>query len=562
MTALLELSVDPELASQYRLNGWWRDRTFLDDLAGWARTRPDEPAVINGRSVDATVRVLTWRELNEHVLRFAAGLRDLGVRPGDVVALQLPDWWETAALLLACLKVGAIAQPMVPELRAREIERAMTRTGATVCVTVEHWAGYEYGHALADVATRLPRLRHRVVYGDSARSGALDFAELFLHERATPDPASFPRLDPDRACLVLFTSGSTGEAKGVLHSLNTIHAGTAGFTARTTQLSPDVDRAAATLRISHIAGPLWAIFGTLLSGGAGIFLDAFDADRMLDVMDQAGATRLLTTPPRLLALLDAQRARPRRLTELRTIAAGATTIPPELVAEVREAFELPLRAVWGMTEIVVGSVVGADDPADWSAHSDGSPLPGLEFRVVTPDGVVSLDSTGGTDVAGGTGSLQVRGAAMCLGTITDHLAEISAATDEDGWFDTGDLARPDGRGGIRIMGRVGDRIYDRSGAVMIPVRDVEDELRLHPNIADVAVIACRDGMLEDVCAVVVPIGEPPTIEELHEFLGWRGMTEWYHPSRLELADSLPRDHLGKIRKHELRAQYDGAAARQ
>jgi len=161
---------------------------------------------------------------------------------------------------------------------------------------------------------------------------------------------------------------------------------------------------------------------------------------------------------------------------------------------------------------------------------------------------------------GGTCALQMRGAALCLGTITDDIGEISPTADvEGGWFETGDLAHSDGRGGIRIMGRVADRIYDKTATVMIPVRDVEEELLLHPDVTDVAIIACRDGMLEDVCAVVVPAGEPPTLDGLRAYLGERGMTEWYHPTRLELVDALPRDQLGKIRKYQLRERFDAPA---
>ena len=94
---------------------------------------------------------------------------------------------------------------------------------------------------------------------------------------------------------------------------------------------------------------------------------------------------------------------------------------------------------------------------------------------------------------------------------------------------------------------------------MIPVRDVEDELLLHPQVRDVAIISCSDGALEDVCAVVVPGDEPPELEGLRQFLEQRGMTAAYHPTRLELVDALPRDPLGKIRKYQLRAQFDGAA---
>jgi cyclohexanecarboxylate-CoA ligase len=135
------------------------------------------------------------------------------------------------------------------------------------------------------------------------------------------------------------------------------------------------------------------------------------------------------------------------------------------------------------------------------------------------------------------------------------IGEITPTTGDDGgWFDTGDLARSDGRGGIRIVGRVADRVIGRT-AFMIPVRDVEEELLKHPRISDVAVISCPGEVSEDVCAVVVPAGLPPTLDELTGYLTARGMTDWYQPNRLEIVDALPRDHLGKVRKYLLRAQF-------
>jgi cyclohexanecarboxylate-CoA ligase len=542
VTSLVALTTDPELARHYRNNGWWRDTTFLDDLADSVRTRPDEPVFVTARTVDGTVGSVSYRELDQQVRRMAGGLADLGVATGDVVAFQLPDWWETAALLLACLHLGAVAQPIVPQLRSRELERVLARTGARVCVTVDAWAGYEHARALAEMAARLPELRHRIVHGDARATGALDFHACFVN-RPDPDLSSVSPVDPDQPSMVLFTSGSTGERKGVLHTCNTIYAGTKGFMAEAVR-GPGADRAASTMRVSHIACPLWAVFGVLLTGGAGVFQDCADPDVTLDLMAAARATRLLTSAPSLTKLIAAQQARPRDLTSLHTVMAGGTTVPPELVPVVREVFGVPLRAVWGMTENVVGTAVRADDPEDWSANSDGSALPGLELRVVT-------------EGAGATGALQVRGASMCVGTITEDIATITTTgTGHGDWFDTGDIARPDGRGGIRIEGRVADRVYDRNAEVMIPVRDVEEELQHHPGVKDVALISTTDGEKDQVCAVVVPGAEPLALEDLRAHLRDSGMTEAYYPDRLELVDDLPRDPMGKLRKFELRAMFD------
>lgn len=545
MTALAMPAAPPEQAHHFRANGWWRDQTFLDDLAGWAQLRPDAPALITGRTAEGTVHVTSYQEFDGHVRRFAGALSALGVGEGDVVAFQLPDWWETAAVMLACMRAGAIAQPTLPDLRERELERVLGCTGATVMITPDRWAGFEHARAIAEMAPRLPQLRHRVVYGDSAQTGAVDFAEHFLGRPDDHSPT--PQLDPDRACMVLFTSGSTGEAKGVLHTFNTLYSGSAGFTKAVAGPVPELDRAAITPRICHIAGPLWALFGPLISGGAGVYQDSPDSETMMDLVEQSGTTRLLATPNRLAGLIEAQRQRPRDVSSLHTVCMGGTPIPPSMVPIVREVFGVELRAVWGMTEVVVGTIVGADDPPGWSARSDGKPLPGLEMDIATPPGSDS-----------GTGELVVRGASLCLGTMRRDIGSITSASETaqlaGGWFGTGDLARPDGRGGIRLVGRFADRVIGPTG-LMVPVRDVEEELLKHPKVSDVAVISCRAVEDEVVCAVIVPAGLPPTLEELTDYLTGCGMTAWYQPSRLEIVDALPRDHLGKIRKYQLREQF-------
>src|SRR5215216_8197387 len=183
MTTPAMLSARPAQAHLFREKGWWRDQTFLDDLAKWARRRPDAPAFITSRSGRRRADVVTYRELERHVRRFASGLHDLGVRQGDVVAVQLPDCWQTPALLLACMRLGAIALPLRPEFRAREIERALARTKARICITVDSLDDFDYSMALAEMAPRLPHLQHRVVYGDAESTSALDFHEYFVGNR-------------------------------------------------------------------------------------------------------------------------------------------------------------------------------------------------------------------------------------------------------------------------------------------------------------------------------------------------------------------------------------------
>ena len=203
-----------------------------------------------------------------------------------------------------------------------------------------------------------------------------------------------------------------------------------------------------------------------------------------------------------------------------------------------------------MTENGPVTMSRPEDPEDWAAHSDGSPISDMQLRI---DPV--------SDQADGEGVLWVRGPTQCLGYYRrDEL--YAAELDEDGWFNTGDLARPDGRGGIRITGRAKDMIL--RNANIAPVTDLESIIAQHPKVGDVAVIGVPDEREDEtICAVVTPSGpgSPVTLEELRRSLDEAGMTKAYWPQRLELLDDLPKTVTGKIRKTELRERYARVTSR-
>jgi cyclohexanecarboxylate-CoA ligase len=236
------------------------------------------------------------------------------------------------------------------------------------------------------------------------------------------------------------------------------------------------------------------------------------------------------------------------LPALRVVVAAERTIPKQLVTEVRHVLGVPLRAAYGMTEIGLGTLTRADDPVDWAAHSDGRPEP-----------VTEIDLRSDTAVIPEPGRLFVRGPGVCLASVGRDSGKLTVIADhDDGWYETGDLAVPDGRGGIRLVGRVGDRI---GCSAMIPVTDVESLLLSHPGVADVALVAYPDGKGGELaCAVIRPATTPPVdLDDLRKYLSDQGMTDYYLPSRLELLPELPRNALGKVHKELLRRWLRGEA---
>jgi cyclohexanecarboxylate-CoA ligase len=275
-----------------------------------------------------------------------------------------------------------------------------------------------------------------------------------------------------------------------------------------------------------------------------LLVDRWDPRRVAELLAETGTEQLALVPPFLSELLAVLREEGIRLPRLREVAVAGSAIPAELVTETAEVLGLPLIAFWGMTE---GGFIFTtrEDPPDWAAHSIGRPGIGTEaeLRPVSEQALVSEENPG---------RLMIRGASMCLGIMGRDGGTLRVLADNDeGWYDTGDLAVEDGRGGYRVVGRVSDRI---GGTVMIPVADVEDALRAHPDITDVAIVGHRDNL--EACAVLVS-ALPITLHDVRSYLSDIGMTEWYWPTRVERVEALPRNAMGKVEKARLKAWLAG-----
>lgn len=277
MNPIATLRPSAATVEQYRKEGVWRSDSLLDDLARWRAETPDAPAILASEAGWGVLR-LSYAQYAEHVDRFAGALHALGVRSGQVVAMQLPNRWQVGPLVLACARIGAVAAPIMCTIRPRELERVLRRLEAVVCVTIDRWDGFEHAAALADMAPRLPALRHRVVLGERTADGELDFREHFerTEHGALPDPAG---VDPDRVSLVLFTSGTSGEPKAALHTLNTSYAWYSGVGA-TDGIGPD-SHVYTPHAAMHSAGLNFGLFMPLHRGACAVIADVWEiADRV------------------------------------------------------------------------------------------------------------------------------------------------------------------------------------------------------------------------------------------------------------------------------------------
>lgn len=545
---MFTLRASEDVSNNYRSNGWWRNTGLITDLRKWRDATPDAVA-IDAFASEGQRTTITYREYAHLVERFAGALYELGVRPGQVVAMQLPNWWQACALYLATNRLRAVIAPVMTTIRRRELERLLARVGASVFVTVDRWDGFDHADLARSIAPNLPQLRNLVILGQSEPDTEIDFGEFF---EATPWEQRHPMAlndaeeDPDAVSIVLFTSGTSGQPKGVLGTQNTWYAGCVGLieaesiTAEDAIFTPN--------SIMYSLGNAFSLYIPLITGARSILLDSWSGAAGLAVLERARVAAMMAGARFYDELVAAAVEGPTRLPSLRVMSATGTKIPSRVVKNVIETFGAGLRSEWGMTEIGCSAMTRADDPIDWALRSDGRPFPGYEFDIRS-DAPVTPEQPG---------RLFVRGPAVCLATARGGDSQMTVTREhDDGWYDTGDLAAWDGNGGIRLVGRVGDRI---GKGFMIPVADVEDQLMQHPAVADVAVVGYLEQDFEYPCAVITIRGErTPTLDELRGYLTEQGMTEWYLPARLERLDELPKASTGKVRKELLRSWLNGAA---
>jgi acyl-CoA synthetase (AMP-forming)/AMP-acid ligase II len=371
-----------------------------------------------------------------------------------------------------------------------------------------------------------------VVRGDPGDHTAFD--DLLSDTQSAPSV----ELDPDAVRMIMYTSGTTGRPKGVLHTHNSIHALIAQI--RRHWLIEPGDKFLVPSPIAHIGGSICAFECPLLAGSTAVLMERWDADDAVGLLVAQRCTHMAGATPFLEQILAAAGRAGTDLPDLKVFICGGASVPPSLIRRATEHFARALvTRVYGSTEVPV-TTVGSPHDADAAADTDGRP--GIaEVWLVARD-------PGGT--GGQTGEIHARGAQMLVGYL--HPEDETESFDVDGYFRTGDLGRWDGDS-LVVTGRAKDLII-RNGENISP-KEVEDILIGHPGIAEVAVVGLPDERTgERAWAVIVPSPElTPDVATLREFLEEQGVARFKVPERVAIWESLPKNDAGKVLKHQIRA---------
>lgn len=517
-----------ERAAAAYADGWWVRSTLADKLAAAAHATPHRVLVTDG---DLS---LTCADCHGMALRLAHNLL-AHAPPRSIISFMLPNWYEAAVIYHAATLAGMIAHPILPSLRDHDLGFLLRDSGSRFIFIPEHFGRTDYAAMLARVVEAMdspPRVA--VLRGDPGPH--MRFDDLL----GPVSPSSLPTLDPDDIQMMLYTSGTTGRPKGVLHSHNSLHALIRQI-GRHWLVEPG-DRFLVPSPISHIGGSIYAFECPLLLETTAVLMDRWNPGRAVEIAQDTPWTHMAGATPFLEQLLAAADAAGTDLPALKVFICGGASVPPSLIRTAARRFsKARVSRVYGSTETPVATVGALQvDDRDRAAETDGRP------------GVADVKIVEHPDATPGDGEILVRGPQMLVGYLRPE--DEDGAFDQEGYFTTGDIGRICVDGTLTVTGRAKDIII-RHGE-NISAKEVEDALAGHPRIAEVAVVGVPDPKTgEQACAVIVPRpGATPDLDDIASFLKHRGLARFKTPERLVLTDSLPRNDAGKVLKHLLRQE--------
>ena len=522
-----------ELAQRAIRDGDWTNRPVADYARERAEQDPNAVVLVEDE------KLLTAGDLYQKALRLAGWFEHVGLNPGDVVSFQLPNWWEASVIDIAACMIGVVVNPIVTINRDAEVTYMLNESRTRVMFVPETFRKFDYAEMMRRIAPALAKPPRVVVV-----RGIGSAFEAFDAMLETAQPLAAPRaVDPDAVKLLMYTSGTTGRPKGVLHSHNSILADCVKM--KPVMHLEDGDHVFCPSPLTHVTGYLWVLTMPWYGGLPAVTLDTWDPKRAFDLLERHACKLMLGATPFLQDLLAIVREGGRTLPALRHYLCGGASVPPSLIYEAAE--RLPNCIPWrnfGATEApTMTCCPPSRDGLRFAAETDGR-LYRAEVKLV--------DVVNGEPVPPGEeGEILVREPSMALGYARPE--DNEGAYDNDGYFRMGDLCRFIETDHIICTGRKKDLII-RAGE-NISAREIEDVLFRSSSIVEAAVVSMpskRTG--EAICAfIVAKAGEHVGLPEVSALVQAAGLAKQKTPEHVQVVDSLPKTPSGKVRKDVLRS---------
>jgi acyl-CoA synthetase len=512
----------------------WRNTTVAELAFQKARDMPDRTAFFLEHEPDVSYAAIALE-----ARRLIAGLQDLGLVAGDVISFQFPNWREGVALDIAAAALGLVVNPIVPIYRDAELRFILKDAGTRLIFIPDQYRSIDYVNMLLGLKSELPLLEHVVLLRASREvEGTLSWEGLV--DREPVAESSLEPIDPNSVKCRLYTSGTTGFPKAVLHSHNTLIRITSNSIEHSTISADDV--MVMPSPITHITGYCSGLSFPFVTEGRTALMERWDAGAAVDFINRTQGTLTVGATPFLQELLDVAEARGDGLPSMRQFSCGGAAVPPQLVLRAYEVLDncMAMR-VYGSTETPI-ITLGWRDNSHLAATTDGQ-IYGYEVRI--------LDDEGNEVAVGVDGEIAGRGPGMFLGYADPE--QNRAAHTRDGFFLTGDIGHRTPEGGILITDRKKDIII--RGGENLSAKEIEDCLHDLPGIREVAIVAMPHERLgEGVCAYIIPSSAEAglSLSVIASYMESQGLARQKIPERVIIVEDLPRTPSGKVKKNSLR----------
>ena len=540
--------VPAELRARYLEHGWWNDDTLGRLVDRSLAAAPD--ATVNIWSESRPWHG-TYAKIHADALRLVTALTEAGLECGDTVAFQLPNWREAVVAFYGLAMGGFVLVPIVHIYGPKEVRFVLAESRARAYISADRYGHVDY----LDIVDGAPpgtlqHLRLHLVVGSPGdiAGGGMTRAGWDIVDDAAPAATAAAASDPDDVCVLAYTSGTTSDPKGVMHTHRTLLAELMHMRSWITPGSANLMGSPVT----HATGMLGAVLGPMQIGEDIHLIDRWDPARALDIMLEARIGGGTGASVFLASIIDHPDFTAEHARHMHRVGLGGAPVPPAL-AERAAAHGIAIIRAYGSTEHP--SVTGGsyDEPADKRHGTDGRPMLGVEIRLVDDDGAPVA--------AGQAGEIWSRGPDLCVG-YTDPALGVDAF-DDDGWYRTGDVGVLDDDGFLTITDRLSDVII--RGGENLSAAEIEQAVATLPQIAEVAVVAAPDARLgEHACAVVRLAADVTSIElrDITAQLASIGLARQKWPEALLVVTDFPRTPSGKIRKVDLRRELRALAERE
>jgi acyl-CoA synthetase (AMP-forming)/AMP-acid ligase II len=527
-----DVAIPDERRRRYVRAGYWDDVTLINRLDHWAAKTPDRAAVVDL----VGTRRKSFREVQSDSCKVAALFSSLGVGAGDVVAVQLPNWYETVVIGLGVLRLGAVLNPLIPNYGAKELRLMLEISKARVIVTPIEYRSSKYIERIGEATQGLADRVHHITIRDP-NVVADPIAELLCGVQPMSPGVSANAAD---VSMLLFTSGTESTPKAILHTEQTTCCGVKEM-GKFLGLGPE-DVVWMPMPIGHSTGFNFGLRLALYHGLKFVLQDRWDSEVAVQLCTSEGITCTGVSPTHLLDMLATLRTKPANLSSLRYFGCAGAPIPAGVVEAAAE-FGITVLRGYGSTESLTIAKIKPDFPQLARSKTDGQVMPAVEVELRSDDGRVVAHNQ--------EGEIFARSPLSCVGFAPVPCGQPNGNLPADGWIRSGDVAIIDDDKFLSIVGRKKEIII--RGGMNVAPREIEESLLKHRSIAKASVVGLPDQRLgETVCAcIVLQAGVILDFKGIIEHLIALDIATYKLPSRIEFLDALPTTETGKVKKPEL-----------